>query len=231
VRAIAFAYLFAVYSYIQPAGFRGTYPTLADRIAFAHSFAGNSAIRLFYGYPYDPVTIGGYSAWRIGGTPAIAAAIFGMLAAVRALRTDEDAGRAELMLAGCIGRGACSAPRSQRSLPAQCFSGSQRSSAPWSAGSLWVLTEHPSRDREARFGFDLHTERLHLVCVHLLHPRRQRVRERPDRRCRREEADQQLETLLALPVSRRAWLGGRLVLAAAGASRCRCGGVLTWVGA
>lgn len=106
VRTIAFFYAFAVYSYIQPAGFRSTYPTLADRIAFAHSFAGNVAIRLFYGYPYDPVTIGGYSAWRVGGTLAIAAAAFGVLAAVRALRADEEAGRMEVVLAGPVGRSA-----------------------------------------------------------------------------------------------------------------------------
>ncbi len=104
-RTIAFAYLFAIYAYIQPAGYRHAYPTVADRLAFAHSFAGNDALRLFYGYPYDPVTVGGYSAWRVGGTLAIVAAVFGVLAAVRALRTEEDAGRMELMLAGAIGRG------------------------------------------------------------------------------------------------------------------------------
>jgi polyether ionophore transport system permease protein len=104
IRTIAFAYAFAAYSYVQPAGFRSTYPTLADRIGFAHSFAGNSAIRLFYGYPYDPVTIGGYSAWRVGGTLAIAAAVFGVLAAVQALRTDEDTGRMELILAAPVTR-------------------------------------------------------------------------------------------------------------------------------
>jgi ABC-2 type transport system permease protein len=104
VRTIAFAYFFAIYSYIQPAGFRSTYPTLADRIGFAHSFAGNDAIRLFYGYPFDPVTIGGYSAWRVGGTLAIVAAAFGLLAAVRALRADEDTGRMELILAAAVSR-------------------------------------------------------------------------------------------------------------------------------
>jgi ABC-2 type transport system permease protein len=104
VRTIAFAYAFAVYAYIQPEGFRSTYPTLADRIAFAHSFAGNAAIRLFYGYPYDPVTIGGYSAWRVGGTLAIAAAVFGVLASVRAMRADEEAGRMELVLAAPVAR-------------------------------------------------------------------------------------------------------------------------------
>jgi len=104
VRTIAFAYVFAIYSWLQPAGYRKTYPTLADRIAFAHSFAGNDAIRLFYGYPYDVMTVGGYAAWRVGGTLALAAAIFGVLAAVRALRAEEEAGRTELVLAGAVSR-------------------------------------------------------------------------------------------------------------------------------
>ncbi len=46
----------------------------------------------------------GYAAWRVGGTLAILAAVFGLLAAVRALRTEEDAGRMELVLAGSVGR-------------------------------------------------------------------------------------------------------------------------------
>ena len=104
IRTIGFAYLFAAVAYIQPVGYRDAYPKLADRIAFAHSFGGNSAVRLFYGKPYDLLTIGGYTAWRVGGTLVIFAAVWGLLAAVRALRTEEDAGRAELMLAGIVGR-------------------------------------------------------------------------------------------------------------------------------
>ncbi|HLM84572.1 MAG TPA: hypothetical protein VK272_00135 [Solirubrobacteraceae bacterium] len=104
-RTIAFAYLFALYAYIQPVGFRRAYPTLSDRLSFVHGFAGNDALRLFYGFPYDPVTVAGYSAWRVGGTLAIAAAVFGVLGAVRALRTEEDAGRSELILAAPVGRG------------------------------------------------------------------------------------------------------------------------------
>jgi ABC-2 type transport system permease protein len=105
VRTISFASLFALYAYIQPVGYRHAYPTLSERLAFVHSFAGNAALRLFYGYPYDPVTLGGYSAWRVGGTLAIVAAVFGVLAAVRALRAEEEAGRTELVLAGVLGRG------------------------------------------------------------------------------------------------------------------------------
>jgi ABC-2 type transport system permease protein len=49
---------------------------------------------------------------------------------------------------------------------------------------------------------------------------------------RHEEADGRLETLLALPVSRRGWLGGRLALAAgAAAVLSLCAGAMTWLGA
>ena len=104
IRTIAFAYLFAAYAYIQPVGYRRAYPTLADRLGFARSFGNNAAIRLFYGEPHDLLTAGGYSAWRVGGTLAIMTAIYGLLAAVRALRTEEDSGRAEIVLAGVAGR-------------------------------------------------------------------------------------------------------------------------------
>ena len=98
IRTIGFAYLFAAVSYIQPVGYRHAYPTVADRMRFARSFGDNKAIRLFYGKPHDLLSVGGYSAWRVGGTLAIFAAALGLIAAVRALRTEEDAGRAELVV-------------------------------------------------------------------------------------------------------------------------------------
>lgn len=104
LRTLAFAYIFAVYSWLQAAGYHRAYPTLTERMAFARSFAGNDAIRLFYGYPYDVVTVGGYSAWRVGGSLALAASAYGVLAAVRAGRAEEEAGRAEMVLAGVVRR-------------------------------------------------------------------------------------------------------------------------------
>jgi ABC-2 type transport system permease protein len=104
VRTTAFASLFAAVAYAQPAAYRRAYPALSDRVAFARSFGGNKAVRLFYGVPHDLLTVGGYTAWRVGGTLAIFAAVWGMLAAVRALRAEEDAGRAELVFAGIVGR-------------------------------------------------------------------------------------------------------------------------------
>jgi ABC-2 type transport system permease protein len=104
VRTIAFAYLFAIYAYIQPIGYRHTYATPAERLSFAHSFGANQALRLFYGEPRDVATVSGYTAWRVGGTLAIIAAVFGLLAAVRALRSEEETGRMDLVLSGAVSR-------------------------------------------------------------------------------------------------------------------------------
>jgi ABC-2 type transport system permease protein len=104
VRTVSYALLFVALSYAQLVAYRDAYPTLSSRLAFARSFAENKAVRLFYGEPHDLLSVSGYAAWRIGGTLAIFAAIFGLLAAVRALRTEEDTGRMELVLAGVVGR-------------------------------------------------------------------------------------------------------------------------------
>src|SRR6476469_4293733 len=103
-RTVVFAYLFAVYSYIQPVGYRHTYPTDATRRAFAESFAGNPGLRLLYGQPHQIDTTAGYTAWRVGGVLAIAAAAYGLLAAVRAGRAEEESGRTEVVLAAPVSR-------------------------------------------------------------------------------------------------------------------------------
>lgn len=104
VRTLGFALIFAVFSYIQPFGYRRAYPSEAGRAVFATGFAHNVGLRIFYGEPFDIVSIGGYTAWRVGGTLAILAAVFGVLAAVRARRAEEEFGRAEIVLAGLVTR-------------------------------------------------------------------------------------------------------------------------------
>ena len=105
-RTISFALLFAGVAAAQVVGYRKAYPTVAARMQFAASFGANKSLRLFYGVPHDLLTVGGYTAWRFGGFVSIFAAMWGLLAAVRAMRTEEDAGRQELVLAGAVGRGA-----------------------------------------------------------------------------------------------------------------------------
>ncbi len=105
-RTLSFALLFAFVAVANVVGYRKTYPTLADRIRFAASFGVNKSLRLFYGVPHDLLSVGGYTAWRFSGFMSIFAAMWGLLAAVRAMRTEEDAGRQELVFAGAVGRGA-----------------------------------------------------------------------------------------------------------------------------
>ncbi len=103
-RNTSFALLFAIAAAVQVVGYRTTYPTQADRIAFARTFGDSSAIRLFYGVPHDLLTVGGYAAWRVGGILSLFAAVWGVLAAVRALRSEEDTGRLEIILAAPVTR-------------------------------------------------------------------------------------------------------------------------------
>ncbi|HUA46215.1 MAG TPA: hypothetical protein VMA77_13380 [Solirubrobacteraceae bacterium] len=98
------AYVFAIYSYIQPSGYSSIYKTTAERLAFANSFGNSKGLRLLYGLPYDVATVPGYAAWRVGGVLAIGAAIYGLLVGVRLTRGEEDSGRLELVLAAPVGR-------------------------------------------------------------------------------------------------------------------------------
>jgi polyether ionophore transport system permease protein len=104
VRTVSFALLFLLIAYASVVGYRHSYPTAAERIGFARAFADNKAARLFYGVPHDLLSVRGYAAWRLGGFTSIFAAMWGMLAAIRALRAEEDAGRQEMVLAGVLGR-------------------------------------------------------------------------------------------------------------------------------
>ncbi len=106
VRTLSFGLLFAGLPLVQVIGYRSTYPTLADRLKFAQTFGENKAARLFYGTPYELTTVGGYATWRAAGLLSLFAAFFGILAAVRAFRAEEESGRFELVAAGTITRSA-----------------------------------------------------------------------------------------------------------------------------
>ena len=104
VRTISFALLFAVAALLQATAYREGYPTRAERVEFARSVGGNSAARVLYGAPHELLTVGGYVSWRVGGTLAVFAGLWALLGAVRAMRAEEDWGRADVVLAGVVGR-------------------------------------------------------------------------------------------------------------------------------
>ena len=104
IRTLSFAALFLFIGYANVAGYKQAYPTQADRLSFARSFGNDKTLRMFYGVPHDLASIGGYVGWRVGGSGAIVAAVWGILAAVRALRAEEESGRMELVLAAPVAR-------------------------------------------------------------------------------------------------------------------------------
>jgi ABC-2 type transport system permease protein len=104
VRSIAFAALFFASAVTQATAYREGYPTRAERLDFARSIGANDAARMLYGAPHDLLSVGGYVSWRVGGSLAVFAALWGLLGAVRALRAEEDAARTELLLANAVGR-------------------------------------------------------------------------------------------------------------------------------
>jgi ABC-2 type transport system permease protein len=104
VRNLSFASFFILLAYVQPLAYRHSFPTLKERVDFARSFGTEKTVRFFYGTPHDLLSVGGYTAWRVAGLVSIFAAMWGLLAAVRALRAEEEAGRQELVLAGAVSR-------------------------------------------------------------------------------------------------------------------------------
>lgn len=104
-RDLSFAALFLLVAYGVSAGYRHSYPTHHARVVFAGTFTDDKTARLFYGTPHDLATVGGYAGWRVAGLGAVVASIWALVAAIRSLRGEEDAGRAEIVLAGELSRG------------------------------------------------------------------------------------------------------------------------------
>jgi ABC-2 type transport system permease protein len=81
----------------------GTYASTVagnlDGSSFA-ALAANPAIRTLFGEPAGLDTAGGFTVWRTGTAVAVLVGVWGLLAATRLTRGDEDAGRWDLLLAG-----------------------------------------------------------------------------------------------------------------------------------
>jgi ABC-2 type transport system permease protein len=86
------------------AAFAQLYPTVASRQPFAAGIGRNPALIALIGPAFDLTSIGGLTAWRVGGIGAILTALMGSFTVVRHSRTEEEAGRLELVGAAAVGR-------------------------------------------------------------------------------------------------------------------------------
>ncbi|HEX5496264.1 MAG TPA: ABC transporter permease [Mycobacteriales bacterium] len=84
--------------------FARLYPTVASRRQFATGIGSNPAVRAIYGHGFDLTSVGGLTAWRIGGSGAVLVALMSLLVVTRHTRAEEETGRLELLGATVVGR-------------------------------------------------------------------------------------------------------------------------------
>src|SRR5690606_33231597 len=80
------------------------YPTRADRERAAETFSRDPAIAAIGGQPRNLQTLGGLVAAEVGVTYSTFVGLMSLLLVGRYTRGEEEAGRAELILAGSVGR-------------------------------------------------------------------------------------------------------------------------------
>ncbi len=102
--AILWGLLFGGLIAQEALGYERGFPTAESRQQMAEAFGGNSALAAVAGEGRQLDTIQGFVAWRVFGLLIIVGAVWGLLAATRLLRGEEDTGRWELFLAGRTNR-------------------------------------------------------------------------------------------------------------------------------
>jgi len=84
----------------QTLSYHTSFPTAASRHNLMQSFGHNAGLNAVVGVARSLDTVGGWLEWRAGGLLVIVGAVWGLLAATRLVRREEDTGRWELLLAG-----------------------------------------------------------------------------------------------------------------------------------
>lgn len=93
--------LAAAYMGVEVYSYRRSYPDAASRQRLAE-VSDTDALRILQGVPHGLQTAGGFVVWDGGWVIGLSLGVWALLATTRLLRGEEDAGRAELVLAGPV---------------------------------------------------------------------------------------------------------------------------------
>lgn len=104
VRLIAWVTGVVAIGYGTASAFRDLYPTVESRRALASTLARTPALIALTGPGFNLSSIGGLTAWRIGGFGAVMVALFGIFTVTHHTRLQEESGRLELVGSGRVGR-------------------------------------------------------------------------------------------------------------------------------
>jgi ABC-2 type transport system permease protein len=106
---VLWGYFFGVCVASSALTYLSSYKTAADREKLAANFGANTALAALFGPAHELQTVAGFTAYKVLGFLSIVGAVWGLLAATRLLRGEEDAGRWELVLCGQTTRRAAAA--------------------------------------------------------------------------------------------------------------------------
>ncbi len=99
--ALIWGAVFGLTGWVLVTQFGKEYPTAAARATLARTMGSNAGLQAIFGPSPRIDTVGGYmAAHAVGVVGIILGAVWGLLAATRLLRGEEDAGRWEVLLAG-----------------------------------------------------------------------------------------------------------------------------------
>jgi ABC-2 type transport system permease protein len=85
-------------------GYTAAYPDPADRITLADSIGSNPGLVALFGEPVALETQAGFTEWRVNLILALVGGVWGLFAATRLMRGEEESGRADVLLAGPVTR-------------------------------------------------------------------------------------------------------------------------------
>jgi ABC-2 type transport system permease protein len=98
--ALIWGAIFGLGVWMLASQFAKEYPTAADRANLVTTMGSNVGLNALFGPSPQIDTVAGYAATHMVGVYGIIGAVWGLLAATRLLRGEEEAGRWELLLAG-----------------------------------------------------------------------------------------------------------------------------------
>ncbi|WP_435060765.1 hypothetical protein [Amycolatopsis thermoflava] len=101
--AVVVAAVAAGMSALVAGQYQTTFAGVLDGSA-VQALAANPAIRILFGPPLALDDPGGFTVWRTGIPVLVLVSVLSLLAATRITRGEEDAGRSDLLLAGCVRR-------------------------------------------------------------------------------------------------------------------------------
>ena len=100
VSGIIWGVVFGIYIASQAIGTVKAFPTQESLNLVTASLQNNVGFKIIFGEPYALNTVAGIAEWKSLGVLTIAGAIWAVIVAVKAFRSDENAGRLELFLTG-----------------------------------------------------------------------------------------------------------------------------------